>query len=140
MSDQKSWDGPRPQADTEPTVPPLRLALQGGDLRIVIETSGQYLGRHTEADVRVALADVSRQHCRFVFRDGQWLVLDLNSLNGTFVNEECVHQASLQAGDILRVGSFRFLVEIGSPDETTLAERIFRIPVPGQGSHFRKAS
>lgn len=119
------------------TLPALRLEQEGGDLCIAIETSGMFLGRHTEADVRLPLADISRQHCRFVYREGGWMVLDLNSLNGTYVNEESVQQAPLQPGDVLRVGTFRFRVEIGT--DIPLAERIFRVPL-ATDSALRRAS
>jgi pSer/pThr/pTyr-binding forkhead associated (FHA) protein len=129
MSEHDAWVG---RSENEAaSIPRLQLALQGGELRIAIATSGMFLGRHTEADIRLALADISRRHCRFDFREGQWLVVDLNSLNGTFVNEEPVQEAPLQPGDVLRVGTFRFLVEIDNEEPVPLAERIFRLPPPG---------
>src|SRR5262249_14833294 len=69
------------------------------------------IGRHSQADVRIPLADVSRRHCRFVHLAGKWQVIDLNSTNGTFVNNEKVTQAVLKAGDKLRIGSFTFDVQ-----------------------------
>src|SRR5438128_1985002 len=66
---------------------PLRLLAQPGGLCIELTKPDMLIGRHSEADVRLALPDVSRRHCRFVFAQGQWQVIDLNSLNGIYVNE-----------------------------------------------------
>jgi pSer/pThr/pTyr-binding forkhead associated (FHA) protein len=68
------------------------------------------LGRHSRADVRLPLPDVSRRHCRFVWADGAWQVIDLQSLNGVYVNDQRVTQATLHAGDTVRIGGFSFVV------------------------------
>ena len=60
---------------------------------------------HSEADIRVAYPDVSRRHCRLAFQDGYWHIVDLNSLNGLFVNGERIHEAVLLEGDLIRLGS-----------------------------------
>src|SRR5262249_7265713 len=53
---------------------PLRLLLQPGGLRIELTRPDMLVGRHSDADIRLTLADVSRRHCRFTFRDGHWKV------------------------------------------------------------------
>lgn len=92
---------------------PLRLVLQGSELSITLTRPEMVFGRHTDNDVRLPLPDVSRRHCRFSFVDNRWLVVDLNSLNGIFVNGEKVGQATLYHNDVLRIGSFTFDVELG---------------------------
>ena len=77
------------------------------------------LGRHSEADVRLPLPDVSRRHCRFVFSAGHWRVIDLGSLNGIYVNGEPVQQAELHHSDTLRIGGFVFEVDL-RPGERTV--------------------
>ena len=76
----------------EPFVP-LRLSIPADGLSVELNKPDVVLGRHSAADVRVGLPDVSRRHCRFVFADNRWQVFDLNSLNGLFVNGERVQQA-----------------------------------------------
>jgi predicted component of type VI protein secretion system len=107
-----------------------RSRLQEGELlplRLVLKTSGwsmeltrpeMILGRHTDADIRLPLPDVSRRHCRFVFAEGIWHVFDLNSLNGIYVNGQQVRHAVVHHRDELRIGGFTFLVEMGSRDST----------------------
>jgi pSer/pThr/pTyr-binding forkhead associated (FHA) protein len=67
-------------------------------------------GRHSSADLRLPLPDVSRRHCRFAFSNGSWQVFDLSSLNGLFVNNERVEQAMLHHLDLIRIGSYTFQV------------------------------
>jgi pSer/pThr/pTyr-binding forkhead associated (FHA) protein len=93
-------------------LPPLRLLLQPGGLCVEINRPDMLLGRHSTADVRLSLPDVSRRHCRFVYGDGNWRVFDLNSLNGLFVNGERLQEATVFHGDRIRIGSLTFQIEL----------------------------
>lgn len=97
---------------------PLRLVLQPSGWTIQLTQAEMVLGRHTSADVRLPLPDVSRRHCRFLFTDGRWQVFDLDSLNGVWVNGEQVRQAVLHHQDRLRLGGFTFQVELHPGDQT----------------------
>jgi pSer/pThr/pTyr-binding forkhead associated (FHA) protein len=103
------------QDELPPRFHSLRLVLQPGGLVLELARPDMLLGRHSQADVRLPLPDVSRQHCRFVFMDNVWHVFDLDSLNGTFVNGERVQHAVLQEQDIVVIGGFRFAVELNGP-------------------------
>jgi len=92
---------------------PLRLIVKPGGTAMELNRPEMLVGRHSGADVRLALPDVSRRHCRLVFSNSSWQVVDLNSLNGVFVNGERVIQAELHNHDILGIGAFRFEIEIG---------------------------
>jgi pSer/pThr/pTyr-binding forkhead associated (FHA) protein len=93
----------------------LRLRSEIDDAVIDVNQPAALLGRHSDADLRFAFEDVSRRHCRFAFENGQWRVYDLRSLNGVFRNGEAVIEATLYAGDRLRMGSVRLLVESATP-------------------------
>ncbi len=70
------------------------------------------IGRREDCDLRIPLADVSRKHCR-VIKDGDSLrIEDLGSSNGTFHNGERVQEATIEAGDAVRVGPIGFIVQI----------------------------
>jgi pSer/pThr/pTyr-binding forkhead associated (FHA) protein len=133
----------------------LRLVLQPTGQPVDLDQPVVLLGRHSEADVRLPLPDVSRRHCRFTFTDGAWSVTDLNSLNGTFVNDTRIATIVLNAGDLLRVGGFTFVVQVlesrrsgRAVDETqsardgvlrSIADALPRSPREGS-SHSRRAS
>jgi hypothetical protein len=59
------------------------------------------IGRHPACDVVVDAATVSRRHALLTFRDGGWIVQDLESTNGTRVNGQPVGRCRLSAGDHL---------------------------------------
>ena len=128
-----------------PDVAPLRLRLRPGTFAVEVTRSGTVLGRHSSADVRLPLPDVSRRHCRFVCESGSWQVVDLDSLNGIFVNGELVPQAELHDGDQLRIGGFIFEVDLhGGESGAAPAGRPVRtivdtVPFPEEGE-LRRAS
>lgn len=102
------------QADLPTDFVPLRLVLQPTGAPIELNRPDMLIGRHTEADIRLPLPDVSRRHCRLLFSEGCWQVIDLNSLNGIQVNGEQVLQAPLEHGDLLRIGGFTFAVDLSA--------------------------
>ena len=91
---------------------PLRLVLLPTRMHVDLLWPDQLVGRHSGCDVRLPLSDVSRRHCRFVFASSSWQVVDLESLNGTFVNNQKVQRAVLRHQDRVRIGGFTFEVQI----------------------------
>ena len=68
------------------------------------------LGRGPRADFVLDAALVSRAHCRFVVANGELVVEDLGSTNGTFVNDRKVERSTLTVGDRLRTGRVELTV------------------------------
>ncbi len=89
-----------------PAEPPTLLALDwtGGRDELLV-------GRHDRCDVVVGHASVSRRHARLSFRDGHWVLRDLDSTNGTRVNGKRVVRCRLEPGDRLSLGSADLLVD-----------------------------
>ncbi len=76
------------------------------------------IGRNTECNIQIPLAEVSRQHCELTLKKDKVAVRDLGSSNGTYVNNKRVQQAELGAGETLTVGPVIFTVTInGTPKE-----------------------
>ena len=97
---------------------PLRLLLHPNGPVVELTRPDMLMGRHSEADVRLPLPDVSRRHCRFLFSDHTWQVFDLDSLNGVFVNGERIQHARLHDHDVVSIGGFRFEVELSGSAST----------------------
>jgi HD-GYP domain-containing protein (c-di-GMP phosphodiesterase class II)/pSer/pThr/pTyr-binding forkhead associated (FHA) protein len=78
------------------------------------------IGRAESCDVQVRQSKVSRHHCRVDFVRGFYTVEDLESKNGTWVNNRRVKTAVLFHHDRLVVGDteFRFILSQGSGDES----------------------
>jgi ABC transport system ATP-binding/permease protein len=65
-------------------------------------------GRDPRNDVVLDHPVVSRFHAALEWQADDWLIKDLNSSNGTFVNEQAMQQCLLQAGDVLHIGPYEF--------------------------------
>jgi hypothetical protein len=85
---------------------PTLLALDwdgGGDTLLV--------GRHPSCDVVLTGSAVSRRHARLRFRDGGWVLQDLDSRNGTTVNTVRVGRCRLRPGDVVDFGGARVRID-----------------------------
>ncbi len=92
---------------------PIRLVLVPSSMSVDIRRTTVLLGRHSEADVRLPLPDVSRRHCRLMFQNGEWTAFDLQSLNGVYLNERQIEKsARVEIGDHIRIGGFTFRVDL----------------------------
>lgn len=76
------------------------------------------IGRDESCDLVLAQEGVSRRHCEFRIDKGRVKVKDLDSGNGTYVNNKRIGEANLLAGDRLTVDGVAFTVKIdGAPEE-----------------------
>ena len=75
--------------------------------RTIVVSSGQSitLGRLKGCDVVVDDEAASRRHCTITAREDAVVVADLQSANGTFVNEKRISTVELNRGDKIRIGS-----------------------------------
>ncbi|MEK7866216.1 MAG: FHA domain-containing protein, partial [Planctomycetota bacterium] len=78
------------------------------------------VGRANECEIRLNDIRLSKVHCRIDIYEGELRVSDLDSSNGTFVNDVQVDQRLLHEGDLVRVGDVLFLVETASEAEAAL--------------------
>src|SRR5205823_4499421 len=91
---------------------------QGRDANVDIpEATPIFLGRGADCAVRTDDAMVSRKNCKLSFAGGKFVVEDLGSSNGTFVNERRVQKQQLSHGDVVRCGTLqvRFVEVAGRP-------------------------
>ncbi len=90
---------------------PIQLVLDPGCVRLKIAKPVCILGRHSLSDVRLSYPFISRRHCYFEFKETNWYVHDLNSMNGIFVNGKKVESCIIQSGDSLGLIGISFLIE-----------------------------
>ncbi len=69
------------------------------------------IGRAPDNDLPVDNLAVSNYHARVYFEAGKLVVEDLDSLNGTFVNDMRVERATLRDGDSIHIGKHRIKVD-----------------------------
>jgi hypothetical protein len=90
-----------------------RLDGDLADSRFVVTPAGITIGRSPPAEIIVAGSAVSRAHCVIELAGDKLRVTDLNSTNGTYIdNERIEHSALLPVGSILRVGNVLFEHEV----------------------------
>jgi pSer/pThr/pTyr-binding forkhead associated (FHA) protein len=78
------------------------------------------VGRAVGADFIVDAALVSRVHCRLTaLDDGGLEVCDLESTNGTYVNDQRIDTARLEHGDRLKVGRVELIVMRGTGESAS---------------------
>ncbi len=91
------------------------------------------LGRDVSADVVINAAEVSRRHTRLRLDAGQYIIDDLGSTNGTFVNGQRINTPqALRPGDIIMLGEAATLVYEASqfdPNATVISSVGDQVPI-----------
>jgi len=73
----------------------------------LLEKDSTTVGRSPDCDIFLDDVTVSRNHAVLVEENGEFVVEDQGSLNGTFVNRKRIDRAPLHEGDELQVGKYR---------------------------------
>ncbi|MFP4073032.1 MAG: FHA domain-containing protein [Actinomycetota bacterium] len=82
-------------------------------MSFLLKDGNTTVDRHPDSDIFLNDVTVSRHHCRFVTSGDELTVEDSGSTNGTYVNDERVNSAKLQAGDEVLIGRFHFVIAHG---------------------------
>ena len=101
----------------------------GMGLRYPLADTPLVLGRGNDCDIRINDHSVSRRHARIQPGADGYYAVDLQSTNGTFVNDVPASMCKLKDGDYLRVGNciYRFLA--GGNVEAEYHEEIYRLTI-----------
>jgi pSer/pThr/pTyr-binding forkhead associated (FHA) protein len=67
------------------------------------------VGRSTECDIQLGVQNVSRKHARVVFQNEEYLIEDLESTNGVFVNGIKVVRCVLRNNDQIEIGGVKLV-------------------------------
>ena len=87
--------------------------LAGGTDLLSLMKDEISIGRGEDNDVVIPHASVSRQHARLMRRDGGFELMDLNSTNGSYVEDRQIHgSAFLSSGSHVRLGDIRFVLQL----------------------------
>jgi pSer/pThr/pTyr-binding forkhead associated (FHA) protein len=81
--------------------------------RFLLDQETTSAGRHPDSDIFLDDVTVSRRHAEFRREGGDFVVVDVGSLNGTYVNREPVDTAVLASGDEVQIGKFRLVFLTG---------------------------
>lgn len=93
-------------------LPRLSLKVQSEPTVRAFQQLEITIGRETSCDLCLADSTVSGHHARIVYRQGQWWLEDLNSTNGTFLNQTRLTEPMvITSGDEIRCGQVCFDIE-----------------------------
>lgn len=105
------------------------IRTDGTQKEVPLKRGSVVVGRENDADIRIPVSGVSRQHCQFEVGEGGVRVSDLGSRNGTFVNGEKITKQDLAAGDTIAVDQVVFVLRIdGQPAEVDATARNRALP------------
>ena len=92
------------------------------------------IGREASNAIAINDAEVSRKHAQLVFQGGKYIITDLGSTNGTFVNgQRLTGQHVLQPGEIISLGeqiSLLYEVVAQVDPNATMISSAARVPAP----------
>lgn len=108
-----------PATNSTPLVPGPRESVEaarrlvvnrGADAGTVLAVTRPrtMIGRQRDADIVLDDVTVSRRHAELVHQNGRTILVDGDSLNGTYVNRRPVEQVELADGDEIWIGKVRF--------------------------------
>jgi len=98
------------------------LQPSGGGRRLNLHSGLNTVGRNPTNDVRLSEASVSSFHCEIEVETDRVVVRDLQSTNGTHLNNEPIEEAEVRPGDELRLGELRLELDCETP--------VIRVPPP----------
>jgi len=82
--------------------------------KFTLEGEVTRVGRHPESDIFLDDITVSRRHAELTRQGGHYVVRDVGSLNGTYVNRERIEEATLASGDEVQIGKFKLVFLAGN--------------------------
>lgn len=105
------------------------VVIYGLDLgkRFPLDRPSFIIGRSETADIQVDQEAISRNHCKIINTGKAILLRDLNSTNGTFVNDRMVEERVLTDGDLIKIGRCIFKFITNDNIESAYHEEIYRL-------------
>ncbi len=88
----------------------LKLSTEEIQLNIKHKAVGQI----SESDILLDDITVSRHHAVIEKKDSEYIIKDLESLNGTYINGNIVNEKELSNGDRIQIGKYIFLFFISN--------------------------
>jgi hypothetical protein len=82
--------------------------------RFLLDADVTTAGRHPESDIFLDDVTVSRRHAEFLREGEGFVVRDVGSLNGTYLNRGRIDAAALAGGDEVQIGKYRLVFLTGA--------------------------
>ena len=97
-----------------------------------LHTDRTTIGRVEDNTFHIADASVSSHHCEVHLRGSDIFIRDLNSTNGTFINDNKIQESILKPGQILRLGQVELKLEVEGAPATGGSSPAMPLPGPAK--------
>jgi pSer/pThr/pTyr-binding forkhead associated (FHA) protein len=91
---------------------------------IVFDKEVISIGRHSDNDIHIDSLSVSSQHARIVKYHKKYIIEDLDSTNGTFLNKKRISKEKLSDNDVLTIGKHSLTTSFKTSDKDSIATDI----------------
>lgn len=118
-----------------PSAPYLVLRSELLGRTVTLNGTKTTIGRLAENTVSIDDGSISLNHCEIFQRNGEVLVKDLGSTNGTFIDDERIVEGPLKAGQKFRVGSVEFEVETQEQEKEETSKKTKTVMAPWDPRH-----
>jgi hypothetical protein len=97
---------------------PAAQLIIDGDRIVPLDKNVINIGRRRDNTIVLDDRRVSRQHCQLRFRFGEFVLYDLGSRGGTFVNEQRVSECVLRSGDVISMAGVTVVYVLDEEDDS----------------------
>ena len=93
-----------PEKINQPLLPEQACLIIDGSQPIMLTSPIISIGRHSSNDIVIQDPQVSRKHLQLRAEKSSYLLFDLSSTGGTFINNKPISSAKLKPGDVIKIG------------------------------------
>ncbi|MEE9269595.1 MAG: FHA domain-containing protein [Candidatus Krumholzibacteria bacterium] len=106
-------DKPKEKLKSKPMGFPVLIITKGpgAGRKLPLVPMTMTIGREHDNNIELKDEEVSRYHARISYEGGQYLIKDLDSSSGTWINEEKISEKALEHGDKIRLGGIEMVVD-----------------------------
>jgi predicted component of type VI protein secretion system len=112
-------------------MPKLILKFEAAVLKeVTIGPRPVTIGRAPDNDIQIDNLAVSSHHARVFAEESRLVLEDLNSLNGTFVNNQKIQRVNLKQGDQILIGKHHLVIDMGGAVEAPALPEAKKVVAP----------
>jgi two-component system, cell cycle response regulator len=97
--------------------------------RFPLSRADVVIGRGSDCDIQIDRDSISRRHARVFRQDESWQIEDMQSTNGSYVNDSPVQRSALRDSDLVKIGAAIFKFLAGNGIESSYHEEIHKMMI-----------
>jgi pSer/pThr/pTyr-binding forkhead associated (FHA) protein len=121
-----------PTVPVQPKIPQNAFLVIAGKTNFPLTKAVVNIGRHSDNDLILEDQYISRHHAQLRAIDNRYVIFDVGSTGGIFLNNKQISRATLHPGDVLRIG----MVNLIYSQDTTAEQPTSAVPVETDDQPF----